>query len=154
MRRTAALLLTLAVGTAVLGAEQAKVDRAAAEKQIVANEKAVNEAFAKGDMKTFNAHVDAQGYGIDPSGVTKVADMGAMLTQAKIASWNIDNTKVIWVDDNTAVHMYRWTGKGTFQGNPVPSPTYASTVWANRGGKWVAVFHQETTAMEMPPPKK
>jgi len=49
------------------------------------------------------------------------------------------------------LHLYRWTGKGTYQGQPLPSPTYASTVWANKGGKWQAVFHQETNAMTPPP---
>ena len=35
---------------------------------------------------------------------------------------------------------------------PVPENVYASTVWTERNGKWVAVFHQETTAA--PPAKK
>jgi hypothetical protein len=61
---------------------------------------------------------------------------------------------VLWVDDNTAVHYYRWTGKGTYMGQPVPSPVYASSVWTNRGGKWIAVYHQETAAMPPPPPPK
>ena len=34
--------------------------------------------------------------------------------------------------------------------SPIPSPTWASTVWTNKGGKWMAVFHQETAAMPAP----
>ena len=153
---TAAALAVFVAAAVGLAAKQATPagDKAAIEKQLIANERAINEAVAKNDMKTFNSFVDAQGYGIDPTGIMKVADIGPMFAQLKIASWNLDQSKVMWVDNNTAVHMYRWTGKGTFNNQPVPSPTWASTVWANRGGKWVAVFHQETNAMEMPPPAK
>jgi hypothetical protein len=37
---------------------------------------------------------------------------------------------------------------------PVPPMTYASTVWTERNGKWVAVFHQESAAAPPPPAKK
>ena len=31
-------------------------------------------------------------------------------------------------------------------GQPLPAVTYVTTVWANHGGTWHAVFHQESTA--------
>ncbi len=44
------------------------------------------------------------------------------------------------------------TGKGTWQGQTVPSPTYASTTWVKqRDGKWLAKFHQESIAMSPKP---
>jgi uncharacterized protein DUF4440 len=160
MKHLTGIVLMVFVATAIAAGKQAApaADRAAIEKQLIANERTINEAVAKNDMKTFNTHVDAQGYGIDPTGIMKVADMTPMFAQMKITSWNLDQSKIVWVDNNTAVHMYRWEGKGTFvnQGKtmPVPSPTWASTVWTNRGGKWVAVFHQESAALETPPAKK
>lgn len=154
MRKAAGVALAMLVVVAAVGAGQAKVDRAAVEKQLIANERAINEAFAKNDATGFMMHVDPQGIGIDPSGPMKVTDVTSMIAKAKVASWNIDNSKVLWVDDNTAIHYYRWTGKGTMDGQPFPSPVYASTVWANKGAKWLAVFHQETSAMPPPPPAK
>ena len=62
------------------------------------------------------------------------------------------DTKVLWVDDKTAVVTYTWMGAGTYMNQPIPGTMYASTVWTERDGKWLAVFHQETAAA--PPPKK
>ena len=68
--------------------------------------------------------------------------------------WKITGSKIFWIDNDAAVHIYRWSGKGTFMGHPF-GDTHSSTVWANRGGTWQAVFHQETPAAPAPPaPKK
>src|SRR5262249_59524098 len=123
-------------------------------KQIVATERAINDAVAKGDMKTFHANLAPDAVGVDVSGITKVntPDFDKGMQATKIQSWNIDGSQFYWVNDNTVVHMYRWTGKGTFAGQAIPSPVWTSTVWTNKGGKWTAVFHQETVAMAPPSP--
>jgi hypothetical protein len=69
----------------------------------------------------------------------------------KITIQKTSDFNFLWVDANTVVVSYTWTGSGTMMGQPVPSPTYSSTVWTKRAGKWMAVFHQETVA---PPPAK
>jgi Domain of unknown function (DUF4440) len=155
-RRVLVCSLVLGVITTVAAYPQAPgaANRAAIEKQIVANERAINDAVAKGDMKTFHSIVAADAAGVDTGGINRVnaPDFDKMMLQAKIQSWNIDGSQFYWVDDNTVVHMYRWTGKGTFGGQPVSSPVWTSTVWTNKGGKWTAVFHQETVAMAPPTP--
>jgi len=146
------LVLGVMTTVAVHAQAQAGANRAAAEKQIVAGERAINDAVAKGDMKAFHAIVSPDAAGIDATGITKInaPDFDKMMQQAKIQSWDIDGSQFYWINDNTAVHMYRWSGKGTFGGQPVPSPVWSSTVWTNKGGKWAAVFHQETVAMAPP----
>jgi hypothetical protein len=126
---------------------------AAIEKQLLANERAVNDAVAKNDMKAFHALVSSDAIGVDSGGITKInnPEFDKMMAQAKIQSWNIDSTQFQWIDDSTVVMMYKWTGKGTFAGQPIPSPVWTSTVWTNKGGKWTAIFHQETAAMAAPP---
>jgi Domain of unknown function (DUF4440) len=140
--------------TSVAGFTQAPAaNHAAIEKQILANERAVNEAFAKGDLKAFHANVAPDAVSVDAGGIMKVntPDFDKMLQTTKIQTWNIDGSQFYWVNDNTVVHMYRWTGKGSYEGQPIPSPTWASTIWANKAGKWMAVFHQEVLAMGPPP---
>ena len=151
-----ATTLILAVTTAVVMAQTpAASNHAAVEKQVVAAERAVNEAIAKGDMKTFHANLANDAVVVDPSGILKVnADFDKMLLGMKMQSWNIDGSQFYWVNDSSVIHMYRWTGKGTYEGRPIDSPTWASTVWANKGGKWLAVFHQETNAMPPAAPPK
>ena len=147
--------LALVVGAAAHLAGQ----DAAAEKTILANERAISEAVAKGNLAGFKEHVAADGWYIDPmAGRASVAEFikgfDQMTKEMKVSSWDITDTRAIWVDANTAVLTYKWTGKGTYQGMPLPSPVWASTVWAKRGGKWVAVYHQETHSMPPPPAPK
>jgi len=129
-------------------------NRAAIEKQIIANESAINSAFAKNDAATFKKMVDPAGMGIDATGIVTLEGYIKQMGQMKVESWKIDNSRFLWVNNDTAVHTYTWTGKGTYMGEPVPSPTYASTLWVNRGGTWMPVFHQETMAAPTAPPKK
>ena len=116
------------------------------DKGLIANEKKMNEAFAKGDKAAFAALVSPTSVSADGNGFMKGSDMLAMFEQLKITSWAINDEKVTWVDPNTAIVSYKWTGAGTFMGQPIPAVTYASTVWTKKGDKWVAVYHQESEA--------
>jgi hypothetical protein len=120
--------------------------RSTLDKAIIANENKINEAVAKGDKAAFTALVAADASSIDGMGVMKVSDFAASLDQMKIKTWKITDEKVTQVDPNTAIITYKWTGSGTYQGQPVPPVTYSSTVWSKKGDKWVAVFHQESEA--------
>jgi hypothetical protein len=128
---------------------------AQAEKTLVANERAVIEAVAKADAAGFKQHVAAESWSIDPmagrmSTAMFLEQFDQMAKDMKMTSWDITDVQTLWVNPNVAVLTYKWTGQGTYQGQPIPSPTWASTVWARRNGKWVALFHQESAA----PPAK
>lgn len=129
-------------------------DRAAVQAALIANEQKINDAFMKKDLATINSLIAPDGVGVDPMGVSTIGDMLKQLPtmDMKVSNVKLTNHAFHWIDDNTVVMTYTWTGQGTAMGQPVPSPTYASTVWAKKNGKWWAVFHQETPAM--PAPKK
>jgi hypothetical protein len=132
---------------------------AAAEKTIIANERAINEAIAKGNIAGFKQHVSAEAWAIDSmAGRSPVSEFLKIFDQvtkdSKMTSWDITDTHVIWADPNTAVLTYKWTGNGTYQGQPIPSPVWASTVWSKKNGKWTAIFHQETLPTPAAPAKK
>ena len=129
------------------------------EKAIIAAERAIHEAIVKGNVAAFKQHVTADSFAIDSmmgrmSTAEFIKGFDAINKDMKMESWDLTETKVIWQDANNAVLTYKWTGKGTYQGQPIPSPVWASTVWTKRNGKWTAVFHQETIPMPPPPPAK
>jgi hypothetical protein len=123
---------------------RAAPERSALDKALIANENKINEAVAKGNKAAFTALVAADATSIDGTGLMKTSEFAEMLNQVKINTWKLSDEKVAWVDQNTAIVTSKWTGSGTFQGQPLPAETYCSTVWAKKGGKWVAVFHQES----------
>lgn len=153
-RKIPTVLAALAIAvcaTAFVRAQDAQL-----EKTLMANERVINEAVLKGDVAGFKQHVSADGWAVDSmSGRMSIAEflkgLPAMAKDLKIKSWDISDPKTLQVDANTVVLTYKWTGTGTYQGQPVPSPTWASTVWTKRSGKWTAVFHQESAGM---PPAK
>jgi len=153
MRSTGCVAVLLMLGCSAVAVAQAG-SKAATEKALIANENKVSEAVAKHDVKTFTDLVASDGMSADGMGFMKVADFVKSMNDVKIASWHIMDTQVHWVDDKTAVVTYTWMGSGTFKGEPFPPTTYASTVWTERNGKWVAVFHQESAAAPPPPTKK
>jgi hypothetical protein len=129
-------------------------NKAAVEKAIVANEQAVNEAVAKNDLAAFKKLVASDGWSVDAGGPMAVSEFEKNFSQVKTEpGWKIDGSKVIWIDDNVAVHTYRWSGKGSFMGQTFRD-SYASSVWVKRGGTWVAVFHHESPAAPAMPAKK
>lgn len=133
----------LAILALMSGAAQAQ-DKAALEKALIANEHKVADALMKKDKATVTSLIAADGWSADGNGFMKSADFFAALDQLVIKSYRISDEKVAWVDANTAIVGYKWTGAGTFAGQPFPTSVYASSVWTKRGDKWVAVFHQET----------
>jgi hypothetical protein len=150
-RFLAAAVLTVGCTAAALAQAGSK---AAIEKTLIANENKVNEAVAKHDVKTFTDLVASDAMSADQSGFMKVGDFVKSMDQMKVNSWHIMSPQVVWVNDKTAVVGYTWMGSGTYQGQPFPETTYASTVWTERNGKWVAVFHQESPAAPPAPAKK
>src|SRR5262245_544413 len=143
---TAVALLAAAGHVTALG--QAN-DRNAREKQIVAAEYRVIEAIVKGDVGAFKSLVANDGWAVGPTGPMSNAEFEKHFKEMKIeAGWKISDTKFVWAASNTAVLFYKWTGKATYQGQPLPGVAWASTVWHESDKKWVAVFHQETAAAE------
>jgi hypothetical protein len=160
------LVLTLCAGAAAAqgtmprgGARSAPapaMDKAAVEKAMAANEQKINAAIAKGDAEAFRSLVGDDTWAIDETGMMAAADFAKMLKPgvAKITEMKLEGYKTLWVDANTAVITYTWSGKGTFMDQPVKSPILASTVYTKKGDKWVPVFHQETVKAAMPPAMK
>jgi hypothetical protein len=121
-------------------------DKAAVEKAILADETAINEAVARRDVAGFQKHIAAGAWTIDQTGLMPVADFVKAIDQVSFEpGWKIDASRVLWIDDNALVHFYHWAGKGSFAGHAF-GDSFASTVWAKRGGVWLALVHHETPA--------
>jgi hypothetical protein len=68
------------------------------------------------------------------------------VTDITLSDW-----KTVKVGPDTGIVIYTAAMKGTSGGKPIPADTQrCASVWVNRGGKWVGVFHQESTVEEHP----
>jgi hypothetical protein len=64
----------------------------------------------------------------------------------KLTEYSMDDGKVVPLSTNSGLIAYKLTEKGNAHGQEISGQVYASAVWAERGGKWVCLFSQETPA--------
>ena len=152
MKGTLLLVLAAMFALHAQAVQAQAVNKPAVQAAIIANEKAINDAFMKGDLKTFHSYVTPDGLGVDGMGPSKVSDMDAMMADYKVQNYTISVDQFMWINDTTVVHIYRWMGKATYKGQPAPNDVWSSTVWTNKGGKWLGAFHQESVTMPPPAP--
>lgn len=118
------------------------------EESITMMERRAWEAVKARDAKTFSDLFAAEGTMADSEGViTRDAFLNKTLPDLVITDYALSNIKVMMIDKDSALITYTATSKGTFKGQAFPeTPSYTSSIWTKRNGKWVAVYHQETMA--------
>lgn len=118
------------------------------EEMITMMERRAWEAVKARDAKTFGDLFAMDGTMADDGGIsTRDAFLNKTLPDLVITDYTLSNIKVMMIDKDSALITYTAAAKGTFKGQAFPdTPTYTSSIWTKRNGKWVAVYHQETMA--------
>lgn len=118
------------------------------EAEIIALEKRAFEAWKNKDKKFFEEHMAEDGLYLDLNGVGSKAQYVQIVTGTgcTVSNYALDNTKVTMLGRDAALLTYRYTHDAVCGGTPEASPLWASTVYVNRGGKWLIAFHQEIPA--------
>jgi len=124
------------------------MSRAAVQSSLIAKEKSLWEAFKKKDPKPFERNLTADALQIDGTGLTTKADVVKSIPDCDVKDYSLSNFKTVKVDSNVMVLTYKATVHATCGGQAAPENIMAASVWVNRGGKWVASFHQETPQMK------
>lgn len=124
------------------------------EADAIAKEKAIWDTLTKKDYDAFAAMLDSAQLEVTTEGA--VQDKAASITMVKDfepSEVTFSNWKFLSVDKDAFVVVYDASLKGKYKGKDFPPTTvHASSAWANRDGKWLAVYHQECDVMNMPPP--
>jgi hypothetical protein len=162
MKKT--VCMTMAALVAAAGLAFAQADKKMAAKPMAASsvnetlmhhENEMLEQFAKKDFTAFKKRIMPGAWSVDESGYMTVEDLVKQATDPKanlMWSYKVSDMKAVDIDANAKLVTYKIDQKGSMMGQPFPPVVYATTIWANHGGNWMAVFHQESTAA--PPAKK
>ncbi len=125
---------------------------------LMKKEEAMLSALQKKNFAEFQKMTMPTTWSLDGGGYMSVADFMKAVNDPKSDfkwdSYKTSEMKVVTIDANAALVTYKLEQKGSFMGQPFASPVYATSVWANHGGMWMAMFHQETTAAPPAPPAK
>ncbi|HEX8774781.1 MAG TPA: nuclear transport factor 2 family protein [Pyrinomonadaceae bacterium] len=130
--------------TATSGSGAPAKAKSSVEDMLIAREKEVWELIKKKDIQGFATYLaDDQVY-VTNDGVHTKAETVKSVAAGNLSELALDEWKVLMLDKDAALVTYRVTAKGMVNGQEVSGVTRESTLWAKRGGKWLAVFHQDT----------
>lgn len=122
-------------------------------KKLSAAETKLWEAWKNKDVKPFKAALAADFVIVTVAGVSGKNDVVKWITSlpCEVKSFKLSDWKLTMINSGTAFLTYKGTADGTCGGTAIPA-TWASSVFVNRGGKWLAFSHQET-GPAVPPTK-
>jgi len=113
----------------------------------VAREKHLWDALQRKDWDTFAAGLAEDQVEVEPTGVYDKAGTLAAVKTFDFTNLALSDLKATKLHDNATLVTYTVKGPGP-DGKPMVER--ASTIWVNRGGKWLAVFHQGTPVTPRP----
>ena len=127
-----------------------KMSKKAIERALIAKEKATWEAVKKNDVKGFKRNFSPDFAGVYEDGVHTVDVEAEQIADVKIKEYTLSDIKVALPTGDTAIITYKVNSQGDYKGQDFSGDYYCSSVWVNRGGKWVAVLHTEVKAAKTP----
>jgi hypothetical protein len=107
-----------------------------------ANEKLVWDAIKRKDADAFASYLTEDSLEVEPMGVYDKAGSVKTITMFDASKAALSDFKTVKLDGDASLVTYMVKG---------PSPDFGklgerhSTIWINRGGKWMAAFHEGTT---------
>lgn len=115
-----------------------------------ANEKMVWDAIKRHDATAFGNFLAEDAVEVEPDKVyTKSESVSTVSSLPFLASATLSDFKTMKIDDDASIVTYTVKGIGP---DHKPFTEHHSTVWANRNGRWQAVFHHGTPVGPPPPP--
>ena len=121
------------------------MSRAQIRGRIIATEKKLWEAWKNKDAKPFKANLAADSVMIGERGVAGKADIVKEMASmpCEVKSFELSDFKTTFLNSGTVLLTYKGVADGACAGTALPA-VWASSVYVNRGGRWLAASHQET----------
>jgi hypothetical protein len=116
------------------------------EAMLIAREKEAWDQIKKKNAQGFASYLAEDQLYVTKDGVHSKADTVKGVTEAGPSEITFSDWKVLMVDKDAAIVTYTTKSGAAVACGPEPMTQHESTVWVKRGGKWLAVFHQDTPA--------
>jgi hypothetical protein len=110
-----------------------------------ANEKIVWDALKRRDFDAFAALLAPESTEVEPDGVHDKAGSVKGVSQFDFSKASLSDFKTVKFDNDASLVTYMVKLPGM-----TPDSERHSTIWANRNGKWLALFHQGTPLAKAP----
>jgi hypothetical protein len=118
---------------------------------MVAQERAGMDALKSGDVAGFGSSVGEEAVFVDDHGPATKAEVMRNVGGFRLIDYSMEDVRLVRVSDTAGMIVYKLTEHGTSHGHEFSATVYISTLYVERGGKWVSLFSQETGARPVAP---
>lgn len=116
------------------------------QQQVEASERRELDCLKSGDYATFADLLAEDAVFQDAHGSAGKAEVVKNTTEVRLTEYTMENVKFVAVSPNSGLITYKLTERGTSHGKSFAATVHVSALWAERGGRWVCLFSQETPA--------
>ncbi len=140
------LVIAISLAILALGSAQARAEDAEIVAAINQAADALDKAFEQQDAKAIYDLVTADHIAVTPyyDGPQSVSDQIGSLPELKYDQENLDEPEVTLLADDVALRTFTAKLKGTYEGRPIPSLVYITSVMVKSDDGWKERFYQVT----------
>ena len=122
------------------------------QQQIVAKESEGLDALKTGHVEIFASLTADEAVFVDAAGPTTKAEVIKNVAGFTLTDHSMEDVRFVQLSAESGLISYKIHEKGVSHGHEFAAQAYVSSIWAQRAGKWMCLFSQETAART--PPKQ
>jgi hypothetical protein len=138
--------LANAQSAAPAGSGATSSDSSPLQQQVVAAEREGLDALRAGNVDDFASHTADEAVFVDAHGPASKAQVVKNVADFHLTDYSMDDIHFVQLSPSSGLLVYTITEKGNSHGKEFSARAHISSIWAERGGKWVCLFSQETGA--------
>jgi ketosteroid isomerase-like protein len=121
-----------------------KSDETVMERQIIAKEREGLDALKTGDLERFGNLTADEAVLVDAHGPASKAQVLKNVAGFTLTEYSMEDMRFVPISPETGLISYKIIEKGVSHGREFTAQAYVSSVWIQRGNKWLCLFSQET----------
>ena len=114
--------------------------------KIMAKEREGLDCLKTGKLAEFAVLTADDAVFVDAHGPASKAEVVKNTAEFRLEDYTIDGVKFVPLSSKSGLIAYTLAESGTSHGKQFKAKVYVSSIWAERKGKWVCLFSQETAA--------
>jgi len=114
--------------------------------EIVAMERQGLDSLKSGNLAIFASLTADDAVFIDPHGPASKAEVMKNVAEFRLQDYSIEDVKLVRLSERSGLIAYKLAEKGSSHGREFTAKVFVSSIWAERDGKWMCLFSQETAA--------
>ena len=136
----------MAAESARVQAQAPGVPGSALKLQVVSKEREGLEDLKRGEVQRFGDLTADDAVFVDAQGPATKAQVLQNVAGFRLTDYVMSDVRFVRIAPNTGLISYAVTEKGISHGKDFAAHVYVSSIWTERGNKWMCLFSQETAA--------